>query len=115
MIAKDVLWLHFTDLLSVKLIGRNSTLRSKQDVNVYVWWYSASLAHYRRQCHFKMPKFVAIKLDRLLHYDPEETNIFSIIDRLSIVEQMTSAVRLLGIGLIHVSDKSSTMWFTRIE
>jgi len=42
---------------------------------------------------YLMPTFVPLKLDRLPRYDPEEINVFSLIDRLAVVEKELAIVK----------------------
>ena len=87
--AKDVLW-NYCAFMGDKPIRRDSYVRLKQDAD-----FDDIISVFKKadEGNEKLPAFVALKLDRLPRYDPEEVNVFSLIDRLAVIEKELATVK----------------------
>jgi hypothetical protein len=88
-IAKETLWSKCSSL-GDKPGRRGTSARSLQDADV-----TDILNAFKKidESGINVPTFVSMKLDRLPRYDPEEINIFSLIDRLSSMERELITVK----------------------
>ncbi len=77
-VAKDILWLFCGTHVGDKVCRRPTTSRSQQDADV-----SDIICAFKKLEEFNVdiPMFVTVNLDRMPHFSPEETNIFSLIDK----------------------------------
>jgi hypothetical protein len=88
--AKDVLWANVNGL-GDKRMRRDSNIRMHQDADL-----SDILAAFKKIDEDKLdtPLFVARRLDRLPRHGPEETNVFSLADRIATMERELAAVKV---------------------
>ena len=73
-----------------KPIRRDSFARLRQDADI-----EDTISAFKKadKNNVKLPTFVVLKLDRLPRYDPEEVNLFSLIDRLAVIEKELASVK----------------------
>ena len=103
--AKDTLWNHCDTFMGDKPIRRDSFARLRQDADI-----EDIISAFKKadENNVKLPTFVVMKLDRLPRYDPEEVNLFSLIDRLAVIKKELAIVKQDVIDLKPAAQQQAT-------
>ena len=103
--AKDTLWNYCVTFMGDKPIRRDSFARLRQDADI-----EDTISAFKKadENNVKLPTFVVLKLDRLPRYDPEEVNLFSLIDRLAVIEKELASVKQDVIDLKPAAQQQAT-------